>query len=360
MTRTQADLDHLAARFTSGTLPSSEWTHESHLVVGLWHVRQFGADVALDRLRAGIRRLNESHGTPNSDTRGYHETITRAYVVLLTEWLRRAPGDTSLQECATSLLMSPVADKDALLRFYSRERLLSLDARTTWLEPDLGPLRTTGVLIDVSHTVEHGMVTYKGLPAPVMCDFLSREASRGRYAPGTEFQIDRIDMVGNTGTYIDSPFHRYPNGKDLSELPLASLANLECLVARVESGSGRAIDQLPFTPEEVCGRAVLVHTGWDRHWRTDQYFEGHPHLTASLASWLADAKAALVGIDSFNIDCIDTGERPVHSILLGHDIPIVEHLCRLRLLPDRGSRFFAVPVKVARFGTFPVRAFAIA
>ena len=218
---------------------------------------------------------------------------------------------------------------------------------------------TSRTLIDLSHTVEHGMVTYKGLPAPLMCDYLSREASRERYAAGTEFQIDKIEMVGNTGTYIDSPFHRYPDGKDLSELALGSVANLECLVARVPADHGRAIDSLPFTPGEVCGRAVLVHTGWDRHWRTDQYFEEHPYLTASLAEWLAAAGATLVGIDSFNIDCIDTGERPVHSILLGHDIPIVEHLRGLHLVPDRGSRFFAVPVKVKSFGTFPVRAFAI-
>ena len=218
---------------------------------------------------------------------------------------------------------------------------------------------TSRTLIDLSHTVEHGMVTYKGLPAPLMCDYLSREASRERYAPGTEFQIDKIEMVGNTGTYIDSPFHRYPDGKDLSELSLASVANLECLVARVPADRGRAIDSLPFAPAEVCGRAVLVHTGWDRHWRTDQYFEEHPYLTAALAEWLAAAGAALVGIDSFNIDCIDTGERPVHTILLGHDIPIVEHLRGLQLVPERGSRFFAVPVKVKRFGTFPVRAFAV-
>jgi len=215
-------------------------------------------------------------------------------------------------------------------------------------------------LIDLSHTVEHGMVTYKGLPAPVMCDFLSREASREKYGPGTEFQIGRIEMVGNTGTYIDSPFHRYPDGKDLAALPLTSIASVECLVARIPESAGRAIDRLPFSQDEVRGKAVLVHTGWDRHWRTDQYFEAHPYLTASLAAWLVAAGALIVGIDSFNIDCIDTGERPVHTILLGHDIPIVEHLCGLSQLPDRGSRFFAVPVKVKAFGTFPVRAFAIA
>ncbi len=215
-------------------------------------------------------------------------------------------------------------------------------------------------LIDVSHEVEHGMITYKGLPAPVICDYLSREASRSRYAPGTEFQIGKIEMVANTGTYVDSPFHRYAGGKDLAALPLGSLANLECLVARIPPATGRAIDRLPFTPEEIRGRAVLVETGWDRHWRTDRYFEGHPYLTGELAEWLVAAGAVLVGIDSFNIDNIDTGERPVHSALLGHDVPIVEHLRGLSALPERGSRFFAVPVKVKGFGTFPVRAFAVA
>ena len=215
-------------------------------------------------------------------------------------------------------------------------------------------------LIDVSHTVEHGMVTYKGLPAPIICDFLSREASRARYAPGTEFQIGKIEMVANTGTYVDSPFHRYPHGKDLSELPLTSLANLECLVARFTDLRGRAIDRLPFTADEVRGRAVLAHTGWAAHWRTDQYFEGHPYLTGELAEWLVNAGAALVGIDSFNIDCTDDGTRPVHSTLLGKDIPIAEHLRGLEGVPERGGRFFATPVKVKGFGTFPVRAFVIA
>ncbi len=215
-------------------------------------------------------------------------------------------------------------------------------------------------LIDVSHTVEHGMITYKGLPAPVICDFLSREASRARYAAGTEFQIGKIEMVANTGTYVDSPFHRYPDGKDLAALPLSSLANLDCLIAPCPTDRGRPIDRLPFTPAEVRGRAVIIQTGWDRHWRTDQYFEGHPYLTGELAEWLVRAGAALVGIDSFNIDCVDTGERPVHSILLRNEIPIAEHLCGLAAAPPRGGRFFAVPVKVAGFGTFPVRAFVLA
>ncbi len=218
----------------------------------------------------------------------------------------------------------------------------------------------SGTLIDVSHTVEHGMVTYKGLPAPIICDYLSREASRTRYAPGTEFQIGKIEMVANTGTYVDSPFHRYAAGKDLADLPLSSLANLECLVARVPRASGRAVDRLPFRPDEVRRRAVLVETGWDRHWRTEAYFEGHPYLTGELAEWLARAGAALVGIDSFNIDGTDTVERPVHSVLLGKEIPIVEHLCRLATVPDRGGRFFGVPVKIRSFGSFPIRAFVVA
>jgi arylformamidase len=215
-------------------------------------------------------------------------------------------------------------------------------------------------LIDVSHTVEHGMVTYKGLPAPLICDYLSREESRHRYAPGTEFQIGKIEMVANTGTYLDSPFHRYADGTDLAGLPLSSLADLDCLVARIApSTRERPIDSLPFAAADVRGKAVLVQTGWDRHWRTDRYFENHPYLTGDLARWLADSGAVLVGIDSHNIDDTDTGERPVHTELLGREIPIVEHMCGLGSLPERGSRFFAVPVKVKGFGTFPVRAFGI-
>ncbi len=212
--------------------------------------------------------------------------------------------------------------------------------------------------IDVSHTVEAGMVTYKGLPAPLICDYLSREASRKLYAPGTEFQIGRLDMVANTGTYLDSPFHRYADGKDLSELPLESLANLPCVIARLDTLASRSIDALPFSAADVRGKAVLVQTGWDRHWRTDAYFENAPYLTGTLAQWLRDAGVVLVGIDSHNIDCTDGGERPVHSTLLGADIPIVEHLCGLGAVPEHGARFFAVPVKIRGMGTFPVRAFA--
>ena len=213
------------------------------------------------------------------------------------------------------------------------------------------------VLVDLSHDVEDGMITYKGLPAPVVCDYLSREASREHYAPGTEFQIGEIKMVANTGTYVDAPFHRYREGKDLSELPLGSLADLDAVVVRPAAGR-RPVDRDAFAGVDVGGKAVLVHTGWDVNWRTDAYFEGHPYLTGEAAEYLVRAGATLVGIDSYNIDDTADGSRPVHTALLGEEIPIVEHMRGLGGLPDAGARFFAVPVKVKGFGTFPVRAFA--
>ena len=213
-------------------------------------------------------------------------------------------------------------------------------------------------LIDLSHTVEHGMITYKGLPAPIICDFLSRETSKKHYADGTTFHIGKIEMVANTGTYIDSPFHRYADGKDLSELTLESIANLESLVFRADPGE-RAIGPGLFSKAGVSGKAVLVHTGWAQHWGSEQYFEDHPFLTAEAAESLKASGAALVGIDSLNIDDTSGGHRPVHSILLGADIPIVEHMCHLENLPDSAFKFHAVPVKVRNFGTFPVRAYAV-
>lgn len=222
-------------------------------------------------------------------------------------------------------------------------------------EEGAGPGRR---LVDLSHTIETGMVTYMGLPAPVVCDYLSLEASRAQYAEGTEFQIGRIEIVANTGTYLDSPFHRYADGKDLSELDLDSLAELPGVVVRVAGMAGRAIGRAAFLPVDVRGKAVLVHTGWAAHWRTERYFEGHPFLTEDAAQYLRDAGAVLVGIDSLDFDDTTEGHRPVHSTLLGAGIPIVEHLCALERLPSTGFRFSAVPVKVKVMGTFPVRAYA--
>ena len=213
-------------------------------------------------------------------------------------------------------------------------------------------------LIDVCHSIEDGMITYKGLPAPVISDYLSREDSKTRYAPGTEFHIGKIEMIANTGTYLDSPFHRYARGKDLAQLDLYSVANLDGLVIRCPDV--REIDETRFRDLEVNGKAVLLHTGWDKHWRTEEYSNGnHPYLNAAAATYLAKQGVTLVGIDSFNIDSTADGSRPAHTILLGHDIPFVEHLCGLGDLPDSGFKFFAVPVKVKRFGTFPVRAFGL-
>ena len=241
------------------------------------------------------------------------------------------------------------------LRILNKEIISELHKRTADSVPSGS---NNHEFIDLSHEVEDGMITYKGIPAPIICDYLSREESRSHYAEGTEFHIGKIEMVANTGTYVDSPFHRYAEGKDLSELPLGSLANLEAVVVRLDSG--RAIDRDRFEGlGDISGKAVLVHTGWDANWRTDAYFESNPFLTREAAEYLAAAGAALVGIDSLNIDDTGDGKRPVHTILLGEEIPIVEHMCGLERLPDRGARFFAVPVKVKAFGTFSVRAFGI-
>lgn len=213
-------------------------------------------------------------------------------------------------------------------------------------------------LIDLSHVIEEGMTTFKGLPGPHICDYWTREASAANYDDGSSFQIGRIDMVANTGTYVDSPFHRYAGGMDLSELPLESLANLDGMVVRRPFEDGLAVDADAFRGLDVRGKAVLVATGWDRHWRSDTYFSDHPFLTAAAAQQLIEGGAAFVGIDSHNIDDTCTKSRPVHSLLLGADIPIGEHLTGLTQLPDTGFRFSAVPPKVKGMGTFPVRAFA--
>jgi len=194
---------------------------------------------------------------------------------------------------------------------------------------------------------------------PVISDWLSRAASRARYAPGTTFQIGKIELLANTGTYIDAPFHRYDGGKDIADYPLEAVANLEGFVVRATERAGRALDEGLFRERDVKGKAVLVHTGWDVHWRTERYGDGHPFLTHAAAEHLVAAGAALVGIDALNIDDATDGARPVHSLLLGAGIPIVEHLCRLGELPDAGFRFYAVPPRVKGIGSFPVRAFAV-
>ncbi|MCP3849668.1 MAG: cyclase family protein [Gammaproteobacteria bacterium] len=210
--------------------------------------------------------------------------------------------------------------------------------------------------IDLSHTVEDGLVTYKGLPAPIICDYLSREESKKHYADGTTFQIGKIEMCSNTGTYLDSPFHRYQEGKDLSELNLESVASLEGIKVVVNE-KVIAIGKDAFIGAEVYGKAVLVQTNWSRNWNTEKYYEGHPFLTEDAAQYLRDNGAKLVGIDSYNIDDVGGKERPVHSTLLGAEILIVEHMCNLNNVPTNAFKFYAVPVKVKGFGTFPVRAF---
>ena len=210
-------------------------------------------------------------------------------------------------------------------------------------------------LVDLSHLIEHGMTTYRGLPGPHICDFWTREGSAADYDDGSSFQIGRIDMVANTGTYLDSPFHRFEDGADLAGLALERLASLPGLLVRAET---RAVDADAFDGLEVAGKAVLVMTGWDRHWRSDAYAQGHPFLTEAAARLLVERGASLAGIDSYNIDDTSTRARPVHTILLGAGVPICEHMTNLAALPQSGFGFTAVPPKIAGMGTFPVRAFA--
>jgi kynurenine formamidase len=214
-------------------------------------------------------------------------------------------------------------------------------------------------IVDLSHPLEEGLVTYPGLPAPEVRAFLTREASRTRYAPGVEFQIDSVTMVGNTGTYLDSPYHRYGEGTDLAELPLASCVELPGVVVRTAGSKVRAVDVGAVAAIDVRGRAVLVNAGGDRAWGTPDYAVDAPYLTGAAAEWLVSHGAVLVGIDSVNIDDVDDLSRPAHSVLLAADVPVVEHLTRLDQLPPTGFRFSAAPVPFRRFATFPVRALAV-
>jgi kynurenine formamidase len=212
--------------------------------------------------------------------------------------------------------------------------------------------------VDLSHTIESGIVTHRGMPGPIICDYLSREASRERYAAGTEFQIAKIEMIANTGTYVDVPFHRYADGKDLSQVPIDRLADLDALVVRAEHRDSPAIGVEFFRGRAIRDRAVLVHTGWDRYWNSAAYLGEHPFLTGQAALYLRDGGARLVGIDSMNIDDTRDNTRPAHSTLLGAEIIIAEHLCNLANVPDEGFSFSALPPKFKGVGTFPVRAMA--
>jgi len=212
--------------------------------------------------------------------------------------------------------------------------------------------------IDLSHTIEHGMMTYKGFPAPIICDFRSREDSSKYYEPGTEFQIGRIDMIANTGTYLDTPFHRYADGHDLSGIELEQVIDLDGVIVRIPHGNRLAVTDDDFAGMDVAGKAVLVETGWREFWNTERYFDGHPFLTEQAANFLVDAGAKLVGIDSHNIDDSSGNRRPVHTILLGAGVLIVEHLRGLENIPDGAFSFTAVPPKFKGVGTYPVRAFA--
>jgi arylformamidase len=220
------------------------------------------------------------------------------------------------------------------------------------------PTAQTGTdrLVDLSHPIRDGMITYPGLPAPVIGAHLSREDSRQRYAPGTEFFIGTISMVGNTGTYVDAPFHRYPDDADLAGLPLSALTDVPGVLIR--AAGRRAVDADALDGVDVDGRAVLFHTGWDRHFGTPAYAVEAPFLTAAAARRLIDGQAALVGIDSLNIDSTDGNERPVHTALLAAGIPIVEHMTGLAQLPDHGFELTALPAPVEGLGSFPVRVVA--
>ncbi|MDL9979425.1 cyclase family protein [Microbacterium candidum] len=224
---------------------------------------------------------------------------------------------------------------------------------------EVAPAGTTSRVVDLSHPIRAGLVTYPGLPEPVITPHLTREDSRARYAPGTEFAMDVITMIGNTGTYLDSPFHRYADGRDLAGLELSSLVGLRAEVFHLEDVRARGIRAETLADRDVRGAAVLLHTGWDRHFGTPAYASGAPYLIREGAQHLIDAGAVLVGIDSLNIDDTESGgERPAHTLLLGAGVHVVEHLTNLAALPPRGARFTAAPPAVEGFGTFPVRAFA--
>ncbi len=222
----------------------------------------------------------------------------------------------------------------------------------------LGPATTTGRLVELSHVIRAGMTTYPGLPAPTITPHLTREASRQHYAPGTEFAIDLLTLVGNTGTYLDAPYHRYPRGADLSAISLEQTVDLPAVVVRMAGALQHGIDVGALAALDVHGAAVLLHTGDDARFGTPAYSENRHFLTRAGAAWLVAHGAALVGIDALNIDDTTDAERPVHTLLLAAGIPVVEHLTGLGQLPPTGARFTALPLRIEATGTIPVRAFA--
>lgn len=213
-------------------------------------------------------------------------------------------------------------------------------------------------LIDLSHTIEDDLITYKGLPAPHICDYLSREQSQHNYDGDTSFQIGKIEMVTNTGTYIDCPFHRFADGKDMSQTVLKDFAQLNTVMIHIPFTETLEITEDHLKNREIRNKAVLIQTGWDRHWNTELYYQDHPYLTEKAAIYLRDCNVTLVGIDSHNIDDTSGRTSPVHTVLLGAGILIVEHLCNLDKLPAENFTFTAAPPKFKGVGTFPVRAFA--
>ena len=221
-----------------------------------------------------------------------------------------------------------------------------------------GPLSRGGRLVELSHVIRAGMITYPGLPGPEITPHLTREASRGHYSPGTEFTIGRISLVGNTGTYLDAPYHRYPGGADLAGIGLERTADLPAVVVRVTGAPHRGIDVGVLAALDVRGAAVLLHTGDDARFGSPAYAENAHFLTEAGAAWLAGQDPALVGIDAVNIDDPADGRRPAHSLLLAAGIPVVEHLTGLGQLPPAGAWFTAAPLRIEEFGTIPVRAFA--
>jgi kynurenine formamidase len=218
-------------------------------------------------------------------------------------------------------------------------------------------------IVEEAHKGSRGIATtpkvYPGIPAPTVRPHLTRKQSRSHYAEGTEFAIDVITLAGNTGTYLDSPYHRYPDGADLADLELETLVDLPLELFRLTDATERGISSEIFYDRELGGTAVLLHTGWDRHFGTPAYANGAPYLSGQAAAYLIKAGVVLVGIDSINIDDAETSlERPAHSLLLAAGVHVVEHLTNLAAVPPSGARFTAVPPKVRKFGTFPIRAFA--